>query len=323
MRASNFGERQLAGLDVTRLRTILVATDLSAQDNVAVQRAWQLADAHRAHLKLMYMPASTQDVAADATQRLANLARQLEENGAMRVFTVPVRCHTIEDLVQQSARVDLVVLPHRARSTAAFFRGHPVLRVLRGAGCPVLVARWASHANYQRILVGVDFSAESQSLVQFAAHLQSTANVQVFHAIDTGEEAHLRAADVTHEAMQAYREKSLNRAWESMFAFTDALQTRKTQLLTAIGRGEAGGQIVKKQQQSGADLVVVGKKPSSTWTDFLCGSVAHRVLSWSTGDVLVVPLRRAPRTAVTAFRRIARADIPRAPQPVEVRHERA
>lgn len=324
MRASNFGERQLAGLDFTRLKTILVATDLSVRENAAVQRARQLALAHGARLKLMYMPPHGKEVPTGATQRLANLACQLEESGELRVGLVPVRCNEVDDLLEQAASVDLVVLPHRrARSTAAFFRGQPVLRVLRGAGCPVLVTRKAGDAYYQRILVGVDFSPESQVLVKFATHLDVRASVQLFHAIDTADEAKLRAADVTLQAVQAYRERAINDAWGSMHAFTDLLQARTRQLLAAVGRGEAGLEIVKQQQRSGAELVVVGKTGSSAWTDFLFGSVAHRVLSWGSSDVLVVPLRKIRPTPARQVREPVERTVVAARQRLGASHERA
>src|SRR4051812_2806660 len=121
------------------IHSILVATDLSTQENLALQRAWRLAQAHRATVKLMYMPQAGQEVPATAAARLAEAARQLEESLELRVKTVPVAAHKLEDLVAQARGVDLVVLPHRRdRSTAAFFRGQPVLRLLRDCNCPVL-----------------------------------------------------------------------------------------------------------------------------------------------------------------------------------------
>jgi len=54
-------------------------------------------------------------------------------------------------------------------------------------------------------------------------------------------------------------------------------------------RGDPGRQVLVQQERSGADLVVVGKRTAGAWADFFCGSVAHRVLSWGTSDVLVVP----------------------------------
>jgi hypothetical protein len=106
------------------IKSILVVTDLSARENIAVQRAWQLADA-------------------------------------------------------QAQAMNLVVLPHRhERSTAAFFRGQPVLRLLRGCNCPVLVVREARGARYERVLVAVDFPETSESLVKLAASFDASAEIE-------------------------------------------------------------------------------------------------------------------------------------------------
>ena len=61
-----------------------------------------------------------------------------------------------------------------------------------------------------------------------------------------------------------------------------------------------------QQEDSGADLVVLGKKRSTAWEDFFCGSVAHRVLSWGSSDVLVVPDAYLQATAPLEARRVAR-----------------
>src|SRR4051812_3254697 len=109
MRIPNFGERKPAA---PKLQSILVVTDLSVQENVAVQRAWQLADAHRATVKLMYVPAHGQPVSANAASRLANAAGQLEKHLGLRVWTAPIGKHHLDDLVAQAEGMDLVVLPH-------------------------------------------------------------------------------------------------------------------------------------------------------------------------------------------------------------------
>jgi nucleotide-binding universal stress UspA family protein len=272
------------------INTILVVTDLSAQENMAVQRAWHLADRHRATVKLMYMPAHGQQVPGNASTRLAEAARQLEERLEIRVKTAPVKAQELDDLVAQAKGMDLVVLPHRhERSTAAFFRGQPVLRLLRCSSAPVLVARRSAGGHYARILVSVDFSPESQALVKVAANLDPQAQLEIFHAISTLNEAKLRSAEATELAVRAYRQKCLQHARQQMLTLTDSFDARRNRVSTVIGRGDPGKEIVVQQEHCGADLVVVGKKRSSAWEDFLCGSVAHRVLSWGRGDVLIVP----------------------------------
>ena len=84
MRNPNFGGQQPAG---TSFNAILVATDLSPRENTAVQRAAQLAQAHRASLKLVHLPARGQPAATRAAARLAHLAAQLEEDFGLCITT--------------------------------------------------------------------------------------------------------------------------------------------------------------------------------------------------------------------------------------------
>jgi nucleotide-binding universal stress UspA family protein len=239
------------------IQSILVATDLSAQGSVAVQRAWQLANAHRASLRPVYMPRGLHDVPA---------------------------------LAAQAQGMDLVVLPHqRERSVAAFFRGQLVARLLRNCDCPVLVARSANDEPYRRILVAVDFARGSETLVKIAADMEPRAELEVFHAVSTRGETRLRSAEATEQAVRAYRRSSLHHAQQRMLTLTDSFDARRNRVLTALGRGDPARQIVVQQQHSAADLVVVGKASSSAWQDFLCGNVAQRVLGWGRSDVLVVP----------------------------------
>lgn len=298
MRSSDFREPLPA-------RSILVATDLSARENMALQRAWQLAQAHRAAVKLMYIPPPGQPAAANAGHRLSNVARQLEESLGVPVGTVPVRTHKLEDLAAEAQGMDLVVLPHRQeRSTAAFFRGQPVLRLLRSIACPVLVTRGMPGEHYRRILVAVDFSRESQALVKLAADLDARAELEIFHAIGTREEARLRSAEATEQAIRDYREHCVKHARDRLVALTDAFGARRYRFLTVLGRGDPGRQTVVQQKLSGAELVVLGKRRSSAWGDFFSGSVAHRVLSWGSSDVLVVPETGVEPTAPVAVRRM-------------------
>lgn len=305
MRASETGERRLAMQDFIPVRSILVATDLSAQEGIAVQRAWRLAQAHGAALRLMYMPPRGQEPVPDAARRLARAARDLEDGLRLRATAVPVNAHALDDLLAASRGMDLVVLPHRReRSTGAFFRGQPVLPLLRAARCPVLVARHADQPHYRRILVALGFAAESLPLAELAAGIDPRAELELFHAVDTANESRLRFAEATENAVRAYRRRCLEHARRRMLALADAFEARHRRVLTAFGRGDAGHQVVLQQEHSGADLVVVGKRRSTAWDDFFSGSVAHRVLSWGRSDVLVVPLGLTPATAPMAARRI-------------------
>jgi nucleotide-binding universal stress UspA family protein len=289
------------------ITSILVITDLSTRENIAVQRASQLAAMHRASVKLMYVPAHGQPVLPTAASRLADAARQLEDSLQLRVRTAPVKPHPLKDLPDEARGADLVVLPHRhERSTAAFFRGQPVLRLLRQCNRPVLVVRQAHTVPYARVLVPVDFSKASEALVKFAAQFDSSAKLELFHAISTLDEAKLRSAEAPEQAVRAYRERCMKYAQDRIVSLTDSFDARRNRVLTTIGRGDAGRQVVIQQEHSGADLVVLGKSRSTVWEDFLRGSVAHYVLSWGSSDVLVVPEACLQATVPLATRRAAR-----------------
>jgi nucleotide-binding universal stress UspA family protein len=288
------------------IESILVVTDLSARENIAVQRASQLADTHRASIKLMHLPARGQPVLPTAASRLANAAKQLEERLELRVRTVTVKSDQHKDLVAEARRADLVVLPHRhERSTAAFFRGQPVLSLLRQCKRPVLVARKANTAPYARVLVAVDFSETSKALVKLAATFDSRAELELFHAISTLDESKLRCAEAPDHAVRTFRQRCLKQAQQRIVSFSDSFDTRRNRVLTAIGRGDPGRQVVIQQEHSGANLVVLGKTRSTAWDDFLRGSVAHYVLSWGSSDVLVVPDAYLQATAPLDARRVA------------------
>ena len=303
------------------IRSMLVATDFSVQERLALQGAWQLACAHRASVKLMYMPPAGQPVPGPAAARLADAARQLEESPGLRVQTVPLRKERhFDELVAQARGVDLVVLPHRReRSTAALFRGEPVLRLLRRAARPVLVVRQGGDGHYGRILVAVDFSPSSEALVQFAADLEPRAELEIFHALGTRDEARLRSAEAPEHAVRAFRRRMARRAREQLLTLSDSFTARRNRVLTMMGRGDPGQQAIVQQERSGADLLVVGKRRSSAWADFFSGSVAHRVLSWGGSDVLVVPDAYLQASAPMAAHRLAGGTATALPMPAAAR----
>jgi nucleotide-binding universal stress UspA family protein len=55
-----------------------------------------------------------------------------------------------------------------------------------------------------------------------------------------------------------------------------------------IELGPAADTVIKKAEETGADLIVVGKHGKSGWESMLLGSVARRVIQEAACDVLVV-----------------------------------
>jgi nucleotide-binding universal stress UspA family protein len=202
------------------IESILVATDLSERENGAVLRAQQLAGAH---------------------------------NATLHVHALPLKAKALKELAARTRGVDLVVLPHRhERSLAALFRGQLLMRLLRECDRPILMARTAAVTPYRRIVIPVDFSPHSATLVGLAADLAQDAELRVIHAISTRDESRLKSAGVMEPVVRAYRERSRHHAQGRMLQLRTELVAHGNRLFTKIGSGDPARQAVSDVERSAA-----------------------------------------------------------------------
>lgn len=303
--------------------SILAVTDFSAQGDNALSRAAHLAAEHGATLKLIYLAYPGEPPPPDAGCRLAHHALQLGQRHDIRVRSVSRIAFTLEDVLPETRCADLLVWGTApVRGIRAFFLGQPVEGMLRRCQRPVLVVREPANGPYRSLVVAVDFSEASRGLVELGFALNTHAQVELFHAVSTANEGKLRNAEVSEQAIKAYREACRRYAQDRMFWLTDSYDAHRNRVLSAIGYGNPASQAVVQQQRSGAELIVVGKHPSSAVVDLLFESVAQGVLRDSTGDVLVVPRAFQPASSATAANRLVtgprvvrrvRAGAPQAP----------
>ncbi|RYF42067.1 MAG: universal stress protein [Comamonadaceae bacterium] len=218
---------------------------------------------------------------------------------------------TLEELLPAVAAADLVVWgTARERSLRSFFLGQPVEELLRKARRPVLLVRRAAPHPYRRLLMAVDFSQASLALVDLGCSISKTAPVELFHAVNTINERKLRQADVSDHAIRAYREQCLRYAQDRMVRLADSYGASRNRVQSLIGRGDPSLQTLVQQQRSAADLIVVGKHPSSAFVDLMFPSVSSRIVSLSDRDtartdVLIVPHDWQPAPGAPAVSRLA------------------
>ncbi|MBS0341756.1 MAG: universal stress protein [Proteobacteria bacterium] len=288
------------------IHSILAVTDLSPQGNRAVLRAALLAAQHGALLKIMHAPRGfgAAQPRADAQLELRRIAAEVHARFDVLVKRVADTSGGLRAVAEEARWVDLLVVGEHEekRSARSFFCSHPVERLQRAVPCPILLARLEVFHRYRRILVAVDFTPDSRKMVKLAWSLDGDAQVELFHALNTTFEGKLRYADVSERAIKVYRHESMRDAHERMFWLSDSSTARRNRVVAAIGRGDVARQAVIQQQHSSAELLVVGKRRSSRISDLLLGSVAQRVLWWSSGDVLLVPhdLRIDPKHETAA-----------------------
>lgn len=184
------------------LKSILVLVDFGAAEAVALQRAGQLAAAHRATLRLLHAPRGDAPPPPDAARRLARAGRQLQEDTGARVKTVPAPARTLAQVAAEARWSDLVVVAdRRERSLAAILLGQPVQRLARRCTCPLLVVRSSGEWPYERVVVRRDAVAAGVT-VRVAAALAPRAQVELVEAVATGRRAAWDGIDARQESRE-------------------------------------------------------------------------------------------------------------------------
>ena len=291
-------------------RSILAVTDFSQQGGHALARAALLCAEHRAPLTLVYWAHPGEAPPPDAAVRLSHHALQLRQRHHIHVHAATRIDFSAADIAREAAAVDLVVWGTApARGLRAGFCPHPALQMLRTCPRPVIVVRNGADQPHQSLVVAVDFSEVSHRLVELGFALHPTARVELFHAISTVNEGKLRYAEVSERAIQSYREECRRHAQNRMFTLTDSYDARRNRLSSSLSRGDPARQVVVQQQNTAADLIVVGKHPASVLSDLVFGSVAQRIVRDARADVLVVPHNVESASRALASQRLA-TDLP-------------
>lgn len=266
---------------------VVAFADSSPEAMNAVWRAALVARDRGLPLHLIAVSSLETNLVA-AAKRGESLAEELRGKLNLQVtsqFIAGTRDHEGAQAARDAA---LVVLPPPGEFWPA---GSPVLRMLRLAGGPVLLARSPATQTYQRVLAAVKLDLQASSLVAAAQALSGGARTEVLHVLQTMHEETLRLADVPESVIRAQRER-------------DALRTRGVleDLIASAGAsgaaepivrfGNATRAVIDMQVAAGADLVVLGKKPRSALVDAIRGSVTQQMLRGTGADTLVLPMPR-------------------------------
>lgn len=288
------------------LQTVLALTDFSAAAEHALDRAAMVAVHHGARLHILYATELPDPKFSDPHARLEQRARQLARRHGISVTTVPQGAgDVVRDTLAAAAGADLLVTDRRGEfGLRSLLRGRALARILRNAPCPVLVVQREPQGAYRHMLVAVDFSQTCPSLVRYAGGLQDDAQLELYHAIDLRDEAKLRSAEASMQAIEAFRAQVLEKAQRRMLPLANVYDARRNRVATAIGRGDPARELAVQHEASGADLVAVGHTRRSLLADWLLGSVAGRLMGWVNCDVLVYPTHFAlPQERKAGLRR--------------------
>ncbi|MBN4054225.1 universal stress protein [Nitrospira defluvii] len=139
--------------------------------------------------------------------------------------------------------------------------------------------------SIKKILVGTDFSSNSDQAIDYAVSFAEKfgAEILLVHVIESF------AYSVTDTAIVVSHEKAL---WVTASALLDNLFKKLVEqdisVKSELAQGLPYRELIKKAEDYGADLIVVGTHGRSAIEHLLMGSVAEKVVRLATCPVLTV-----------------------------------
>jgi nucleotide-binding universal stress UspA family protein len=274
------------------VKHILVAHDLSARADRALDRAVILARQHATALSVLHVIDERMPDNADEE----TLAKKRRDLTAAVEALVPDDDLDVEirivfgqpfDEIRMAADetgCDLIVLGrHRQERCDERFAGTTIGRVLRGGICPVLVARDPAHEPYRRVVVGVDFSDFSRQALHAAIAIAPDTPIAAVHAYDVPFEGFLPGGSVRQEVLDGDT-RELARLIDDV-----ANGSSNSGPIEAVHRhGDVIGVLRKEVRQSPGTLLVVGTHGRSGIAAAIFGSVARDLLEQPPCDILTV-----------------------------------
>lgn len=289
-------------------RKILLATDLSARCDRALDRAAALAAAWQAELIAVHALEQSDDFyAGDLRERLPSwrrppdasviveeqLRRDMLHTG-VKITAIAERGDPAELLlrVAETRGCDLIVTGiARDETLGRFGLGATVDRLLRRSRLPLLIVRQRVRGPYGNILVATDFSDGSRCALETAAELFPDRRLSLLHAY---EPPFVGMAGDPDRYRSEYRAVAARES-AAFLAGAAIPKARRDDLELLVEPGRPSQLVQQYVHDRGVDLVALGTHGRSALFDILLGSTAREILAGLPCDALVV---REPRAAV-------------------------
>lgn len=279
------------------MKNILLATDLSARADRALERAVSLAHAHGAQLTIVHvidgdLPASLADSqAATARESIARHVDELSANerSGIAIAVVFGRPHVEVLAMSEKLDADLIVVgAHRRDVFMDLFRGTTAERVIRAARIPVLLVKDRKSKPYQRVIVGVDFSVYSKQAIIFANDLVPQGVFHLVHAYDVPFSGFFYGRKSPNELRKRDQVGFERKIEKEMEAFLTDLKAKPPKFVNILQEGHAQPIILRQIERLKPDLLVIGTHGLTGIAHAFLGSVAEDMLEEAPCDVLAV-----------------------------------
>lgn len=306
------GERQaavsFAQREGTKMKSIVVATDLSASADLAFAQAIELAKAWQAELWLLHVfndslwqavkniyassAHGRQELTLTIRERLSSLVRVAKQRHGIVAQAETRTGEPAEEIARFAVekKADLLVVgEHGENWVAETVLGGTALRVATAAKIPVLLIRRET-AVFSNVLVAVDLSANSLRLIRLALAWFPAAKHRILHAYAVAFENRMRLAGATTVDIERYRQEEYARAEAAMRDLLAQLdEAQRANVRWHLRHGQASAVILAEARLSATDLIIIGRHGGSIAEERLLGSVTQNVLYHAPSNVLIVP----------------------------------
>jgi nucleotide-binding universal stress UspA family protein len=274
------------------MKTLLLATDLGPEADLALDRAIQLAVEMPATLTILHV-CSAKDKAL-AEQELDDYLAKKERLKELQYNAVVRQSDDNSSVIISEAialNVDLIIMGmHRKARIRELFVGTTIERVIRKGVCPLLMVKNKVKGSYGRALVGIDFSPAADRALTLAHELVTSGELylaHVFHIPDTcvGDKIKQYAGDV----ILTNEERKLN----EYVATQQKLLGSSGLLLKGVNvhmdqKGVHKTLFVEGQKVD-AELMSIGAHSAPVLHPFRVGGTAHEILVTPPCDILITP----------------------------------
>lgn len=292
-------------------RKILLATDLSARGDRALERAVDIARRHGARLILLHvfeeldestLTYGTRAVpswhrppdAAAIMKRKIRQGLRADLGDALEEAVILIEEGNPAEVIERIASTELVDLVVTGIAREGVFASRPVVlgktveQLLRRLPIPILIVKNRVREQYRHIVVTTDFSKSSAHALQMAVRFFPDQTLYLLHA---SEVPYSTLVDNSSTHAARYRELRSGEL-EDFLASIFLPEADRKRLIPKIEPGPPPQIIRDFVQTHGGDLVVLGTQGRGAVMEALVGSTTKSILASLPCDALVV---RGPR----------------------------
>ena len=278
------------------MKKLLMATDLSARSDRALQRALALAHQLGDPLEVIHIvsdtvPASTAeqyDASARTTieQLLASLPTSADVKPEIAIVRGRDRDHDEILRHTQETGAELIVLGITRHTTFELFRGTTAERIIRIGNLPVLLVKDPVAHNYERVLVATDNSPAARRALECAAAIAPDAEFHLLHTIHVPFKG-LLDSDTQAQIRQEQEQNFKTNLEKDIRAHAQTLGNGGLKITFHVEDGDVLSVIREQARRLKPDLLAIGSHGRSGLRQALIGTVAGNLLSDPPVDVLV------------------------------------